>query len=101
MNAQTRIIINGRAWTVDLQLKEPPEIVGWTVEDLGQPAAAEPGLGDAVAAATKAVGVRPCGGCARRQAVMNAATPGWARRLLGRLGVGGSRPGRSPGSAPP
>ena len=62
---------------------------------------AEPGLGDAVAAATKAVGVKPCGGCARRQQALNAATPSWARRILGRLGVGGSRPGRFPGSAPP
>ena len=61
----------------------------------------EPGLGDAVAAATKAVGVRPCGGCARRQEALNRATPSWARKMLGRLGVGGSRPGRFPGSAPP
>lgn len=42
-----------------------------------------PGLGDAVAAATKSVGVNPCGGCARRQAAMNRATPAWARRMLG------------------
>lgn len=41
------------------------------------------GLGDAVAAATKAVGVKPCGGCAKRQAAMNRATPAWARRALG------------------
>jgi hypothetical protein len=47
-----------------------------------------PGLGDAVAAATKAVGVKPCGGCRRRQEAMNRATPGWASRLLGRLGFG-------------
>lgn len=57
----------------------------------------QPGLGDAVAAATKAVGVQPCGGCARRQQALNRATPSWARRMLARLGVGGSRPGRSPG----
>lgn len=101
MNAQTRIILNGRAWTIDLDLQEPPQIVGWRVEEFGQPAAPEPGLGDAVAAATKAVGVKPCGGCARRQQALNAATPSWARRILGRLGVAGSRPGRSPGSAPP
>jgi len=40
-------------------------------------------LGDAVAAATKAVGVKPCGGCAKRQAALNRATPAWARRALG------------------
>ena len=43
----------------------------------------EPGLGDAVAAATKSVGVKPCGGCAKRQAALNRATPAWARRVLG------------------
>ena len=58
-----------------------------------------PGLGDAVAAATKAVGVKPCGGCQRRLAALNRATPGWVSRLLGRLGFGAARPGRSP--APP
>ena len=41
------------------------------------------GMGDAVAAATKSVGVKPCGGCAKRQAAMNRATPAWARRALG------------------
>jgi hypothetical protein len=29
------------------------------------------GLGDVVAGMTKAVGVKPCGGCKRRQAVLN------------------------------
>jgi hypothetical protein len=29
------------------------------------------GLGDVVAAATKAIGIRPCGGCRKRQAVLN------------------------------
>jgi hypothetical protein len=41
------------------------------------------GIGDAVAAATKAVGVKPCGGCAKRQAAMNKATPGWVGKILG------------------
>lgn len=46
-----------------------------------------PGLGDVVAGAAKAVGIRqkPGCGCARRQAAMNRATPSWLRRLLGRL----------------
>ena len=61
----------------------------------------EPGVGDLVAAVTTAVGIPPCGQCKRNQQALNAATPSWARRILGRLGVGGSRPGRSPGSAPP
>jgi hypothetical protein len=41
-----------------------------------------PGIGDVVAAATTAVGVKPCGGCARRKAAMNKATPGWVSTIL-------------------
>ena len=51
-----------------------------------------PGAGDLVASATKAVGVKPCGGCKRRQAALNAATPGWLRRALGWLRRIVSRP---------
>ena len=95
MNPDVRFKVDGKVWHVELQLSSPPKIVNWRVED-DQPEPAAPGLGDAVAAATKAVGVRPCGGCQRRQEALNRATPGWASRLLGRLGVGGSRRGRSP-----
>ena len=42
----------------------------------------QPGLGDAVAAATKSVGIKPCGGCKKRQAALNKATPGWLSRIL-------------------
>ena len=41
-----------------------------------------PGLGDVVAGATKAVGIKPCGGCQKRQAAMNRATPSYVRRVL-------------------
>lgn len=44
-----------------------------------------PGLGDAVAKATTAAGVKPCGGCKKRQEAMNKATPGWLRRVLGKI----------------
>jgi hypothetical protein len=40
------------------------------------------GLGDVVAGATTAVGIKPCGGCARRKAAMNKATPGWVSTIL-------------------
>jgi len=40
------------------------------------------GMGDVVAAATTAVGVKPCGGCAKRKAALNKATPGWLSRIL-------------------
>ena len=41
-----------------------------------------PGLGDVVAGATKAVGIKPCAKCQQRRKAMNAATPRYARRLL-------------------
>lgn len=41
------------------------------------------GLGDVVAAGTKAVGIPPCAPCKRRQAALNAATPGWVAAALG------------------
>lgn len=46
-----------------------------------------PGLGDLVAAATTAVGIKPCGQCKRNQAALNRATPGWLRRGLAALGL--------------
>lgn len=42
-----------------------------------------PGVGDVVAGATKAVGIKPCGGCQKRQAALNKATPGWVGKILG------------------
>ncbi len=33
------------------------------------------GLGDVIASATKAVGIKPCGGCQRRQAALNKLVP--------------------------
>ena len=42
-----------------------------------------PGVGDVVAGATKAVGIKPCGACQKRQAAMNRATPSIIRRMLG------------------
>ncbi len=41
------------------------------------------GVGDVIAGATKAMGIKPCGGCAKRQAAMNRATPSIIRRILG------------------
>lgn len=46
---------------------------------------ARTGIGDVVAGATKAVGVKPCGGCKARQAALNKATPGWLTKALGWL----------------
>ena len=41
-----------------------------------------PLLGDMVARATKAVGIKPCAPCAKRQAALNRATPGWLSKIL-------------------
>jgi hypothetical protein len=41
------------------------------------------GMGDVVASATKAVGIKPCAPCAKRQAALNKATPGWVAKILG------------------
>ena len=41
-----------------------------------------PGIGDTVAAVTTAAGIKPCGGCKKRQAALNRATPGWLSRIL-------------------
>lgn len=43
------------------------------------------GAGDVIAAALTSVGVQPCSACQRRKEALNAVTPSWARRLLGRL----------------
>lgn len=59
------------------------------------------GLGDVVALAAKTVGVqqRPGCGCAERRARLNQATPGWVRRILGRLGLRPGSPAAPPGRA--
>lgn len=44
------------------------------------------GLGDVVATATKAVGVRPCSACDRRRLWLNRITPRWLRRGLAAAG---------------
>jgi hypothetical protein len=40
-------------------------------------------MGDAIASITKAVGIKPCAPCAKRQAALNRATPGWVAKILG------------------
>jgi hypothetical protein len=49
---------------------------------VGPSAVASTGLGDTVAAVTTAAGIKPCGGCKKRQAALNKATPGWLSRIL-------------------
>lgn len=40
------------------------------------------GLGDVIADGTKALGVKPCGKCRKRQAWLNRVTPGWMKKFL-------------------
>ena len=61
---------------------DPPLMFGEPAPVENTPKQRRPGLGDVVAATTKAAGIRTCGGCARRQAAMNKATPGWLSRIL-------------------
>jgi len=41
----------------------------WTTDQLSR------GLGDTIAKATRAVGIKPCGGCKKRQAALNKLLP--------------------------
>jgi len=52
------------------------ELVSETIEirDPSLPAKSR-GVGDTIAKVTKAVGIRPCGGCKKRQQLLNEALP--------------------------
>jgi hypothetical protein len=65
-------------------LRVPGKIQTWGVELRdGRPVITEllaevdamDGLGDVVAAATKAIGIKPCGGCQRRREALNKLVP--------------------------
>jgi hypothetical protein len=65
-------------------LRVPGKIQTWGVELRdGRPVITEllaevdaiDGLGDVVAAATKAIGIKPCGGCQRRREALNKLMP--------------------------
>jgi hypothetical protein len=56
-----------------------------TVEREGEALATEPGVGTVIAKVTTAAGVKPCGGCKKRQAQLDKATPGWLRRFIGKV----------------
>jgi hypothetical protein len=63
-------------------LIDPPILAGTMPQAASAPAAAPApprermrGLGDAVARVTKAVGIKPCGGCQKRRELLNKAFP--------------------------
>jgi hypothetical protein len=59
----------------------PPEPTNWR------------GLGDVIASATKAIGIKPCGGCQKRREALNRAVP------FRSAPVAGTSVGDSPGKA--
>jgi hypothetical protein len=76
--------------TVNGKTIDGPDCLRWYVRgmtpkcrlglDLNGPPPAPPpapmrGLGDAIARATTAVGIRPCGGCKKRQEALNRLVP--------------------------
>ena len=75
--AKARLSTRDGQWLFELSKDGTVEVLEFTKAE-----SIQPGLGDAVAAATKSVGIKPCGGCKKRQAALNKATPGWLSRIL-------------------
>ena len=75
--AKARLSTRDGQWLFELSKDGTVEVLEFT-----KAKPVQPGLGDAVAAATKSVGIKPCGGCKKRQAALNKATPGWLSRIL-------------------
>lgn len=69
--AEGRITTRDGTWTFDLQADGTAKLLSFEK--------AEPrpmrGLGDAIAAATTAVGIRPCAGCQKRKEALNRLVP--------------------------
>jgi hypothetical protein len=74
-------------------IHDNPHLPEETRRELAQLRAAQgspgPGLGDLVAAATKALGIeqRPDCGCHKKQATLNRLTPRWVRSALAAVGL--------------
>jgi hypothetical protein len=89
--AEAQIRTRDGTWTFDLRADG-----GFTLISFEK---AEPkpirGLGDVVAAATSAVGIRPCAGCKKRQESLNRLLP------FGDPPPPAAPPADAPGNAPP
>ena len=75
--AKARLSTRDGQWLFELSKDGTVEVLEFT-----KVKPVKPGLGDVVAGATKSVGIKPCGGCKKRQAALNNATPGWLSRIL-------------------
>jgi len=60
---------------VDLTKADHGHHAAFNQNDPKPPAQRIRGLGDLIAAGTKAVGIRPCGGCKKRQEALNRMVP--------------------------
>lgn len=56
---------DGRLWRQGFEVVDGRPVL------VGDPRPVRKGLGDAIAKVTKAVGIRPCGGCQERRARLN------------------------------
>ena len=75
--AKARLSTRDGQWLFELSKDGTAKVLEFT-----KAKAVQPGIGDAVAAVTTAVGIKPCGGCAKRKDAMNKATPGWVGKIL-------------------
>jgi hypothetical protein len=71
--ATVRFTTRDGAFTVDA--KSDGTVVVLEFVPTQTPAKPMRGLGDAIARATSAVGIKPCGGCKKRQEVLNDLVP--------------------------
>jgi hypothetical protein len=75
---------NGENRTRCFEIRDGEPVLGKCAESRFNQS--QPGLGTVIEQGTKAVGIKPCGGCLKRKEALNAATPGWMKRILGKLG---------------
>ena len=63
--------INGKVQTWGVELRDGRPVITELLAEVD----AINGLGDVVAAATKAIGIKPCGGCQQRREALNKIVP--------------------------
>ena len=63
--------IDGRVQTWGVELRDGRPVITELLAEVD----AINGLGDVVAAATKAIGIKPCGGCQQRREALNKMVP--------------------------
>jgi hypothetical protein len=71
---------NGENRTRCFEIRDGEPVLGKCAESRFNQS--QPGLGTVIEQGTKAVGIKPCGGCLKRKEALNAATPRWLRRTI-------------------